>query len=225
MAAIDLKGLLGEAIRSQRSTLRISQEELASRAGLHRTYVSDVERGARNPSIKSIEKLAGALQTSVSKLFERDSDGKSVLVQILLVEDNPRDVELTLHAFKRANITNPVHILRDGEEGLEFIFGTGRYAHRAEVQAPQVVLLDLNLPKKSGIEVLERIKSDKRTRKIPVVILTASNRDRDIVACRRLGAEDYIVKPVRFQNFSEVVAHLSLAWTLVTYIPGAGANG
>ena len=225
MAAIDLKGLLGAAIRSQRSTLGISQEELAYRAGLHRTYVSDVERGARNPSVKSIEKLAGGLETSVSNLFERAGDGIRQAVEILLVEDNPRDVDLTLHAFKRANITNPVHVLRDGEDALDFIFGTGRYTHRAaQVHAAQVVLLDLNLPKKSGIEVLERIKSDKRTRHIPVVILTASNRDRDIIACRRLGAEDYIVKPVGFQNFSEVIVHLSLAWTLVTYVQGAGAN-
>src|ERR1700757_4358412 len=176
MATIDLKGLLGAAIRSHRSTLGISQEELAYRAGLHRTYVSDVERGARNPSVESIEKLAGALQTSVSILFERAGDGIRQAVEILLVEDSPQDVDLTLHAFKRANITNPVHVLRDGGDALDFIFGTGRYTHRpAPVNAAQVVLLDLNLPKKNGIEVLERIKNDKRTRHIPVIILTASN--------------------------------------------------
>src|ERR1700686_2447630 len=109
MATIDLKALLGMAIKTERSVLGISQEELAHRAGLHRTYLSDVERGARNPSIESIEKLARALELSVATLFERAGNGNSATqtVEILLVEDNPRDTELTRHAFKRANITNP----------------------------------------------------------------------------------------------------------------------
>jgi CheY-like chemotaxis protein len=217
MATIDLKTLLGVTIKTQRASLGISQEELAYRAGLHRTYVSDVERGARNPSVESIEKLARALEISVSMLFEQAADDSQAgqLVEILLVEDNSRDVQLTLRAFEKARITNPLHVVRDGVEALDFVFATGPYAHRAEMERPQIILLDLNLPKKDGLEVLRKIKADKRTQKIPVIVMTASSRDRDIAECRRLGAESYIIKPVGFQNFSEVMPRLSLAWMLV----------
>jgi CheY-like chemotaxis protein len=217
MATIDLKTLLGTAIKSGRSQLGISQEELGYRAGLHRTYISDLERGARNPSIESIEKLARALQISVSMLFEQATGANRAkqLVEILLVEDNPRDVQLTKRAFEKARITNPLQVVRDGVEALDFLFATGSYAHRSEDGHPKVILLDLNLPKINGLEVLRRIKADKRTQHIPVIILTVSNRDRDINECRRLGAETYIVKPVDFQNFSEVTPRLSLAWVLV----------
>jgi two-component system response regulator len=213
--AVELKILLGNAIKSTRSALGISQEELAVRAGLHRTYVSDVERGVRNPSIESVEKLARALELSLPMLFEKTAYGVNRLVEILLVEDNARDVELTARAFKKARLTNPLHVARDGAEALEFLFATGRYADRKDSPLPEVILLDLNLPKKSGIEVLREIKADKRTRHIAVVILTISNRSRDITECRRLGAESYIVKPVDFQNFSEVATRLSLSWMLI----------
>jgi CheY-like chemotaxis protein len=217
MATIDLKALLGMAIKTERCVLGFSQEELAERAGLHRTYVSDVERGARNPSIASIEKLAQALKLSVSALFQRAGNGarSNQFVEILLVEDNPHDVELTTRAFKKARITNPLHVVRDGVEALDFLFGTGAYQHRAYAALPQIILLDLNLPKKSGLEVLRRIKADKLTRDIDVIVLTVSTRDRDMAECRRLGVETYIVKPVGFQKFSEVTPNLNLAWTLV----------
>ena len=205
------------AIKTERCVLGISQEELAERAGLHRTYVSDVERGARNPSIVSIEKLAQALQLSVSTLFWRasNSGAASEFVEILLVEDNPQDVELTKLAFAKARITNPLHVVADGVEALDFLFGTGAYQHRAYAPLPQIILLDLNLPRKSGLEVLRRIKADKLTKDISVIVLTASTRDRDVVECRRLGVETYIVKPVGFAKFSEVTPSLNLAWTLV----------
>jgi CheY-like chemotaxis protein len=217
MATADLRALLGATIKSDRSALGISQEELAYRAGLHRTYISDLERGARNPSIQSIEKIASALQISVSMLFEQAGSGSQAkeLVEILLVEDNPRDVELTLRGFEKGKITNPVHVVGDGVEALDFLFATGPYTQRRDARSPQIILLDLNLPKKSGIEVLQRIKANETTRAIPVIVLTASSRDRDVAECRRLGAVAYIVKPVGFQNFSEVTARLSLAWTLV----------
>src|ERR1700722_15425493 len=142
MATIDLKTLLGMAIKTQRASLGISQEELAHRAGLHRTYVSDLERGARNPSIESIEKLAGALQVSVSKLLESvgNGSGSRHLVEILLVEDNPRDVDLTVRAFKKANIANPLHVVRDGSEALDFLFANGLYTHRRNARSPQLIL-------------------------------------------------------------------------------------
>jgi CheY-like chemotaxis protein len=217
MATIDLKALLGMAIKTERCGLGISQEELAERAGLHRTYVSDLERGARNPSIASIEKLAQALQLSVSTLFWRasNSGGASEFVEILLVEDDPCDVELTKLAFEKARITNPLHVVRDGAEALDFLFATGAYQHRNYAVLPQIILLDLNLPKKSGLEVLRRIKADKLTKNISVIVLTVSTRDRDMAECRRLGVETYIIKPVGFQKFSEVTSTLNLAWTLV----------
>jgi CheY-like chemotaxis protein/predicted XRE-type DNA-binding protein len=219
MATIDLKALLGMAIKTERCVQGISQEELAERAGLHRTYVSDVERGARNPSIASIEKLAEALKLSVSALFHRASNGgrSTEFVEILMVEDDPRDVELTKLAFQKARITNPLHVVRDGVEALDFLFGTGTYQHRAYAALPQIILLDLNLPRKSGLEVLRRIKSDKLTKDISVIVLTVSTQDRDIAECRRLGVETYIIKPVGFQKFSEVTPNLDLAWTLVKH--------
>lgn len=213
----DLKRLFGTAIKSKRSELGISQEELADRAGLHRTYVSDVERGARNLSLESIEKLAHALELSISGLFQRAKDGGSGAhpVEVLLVEDEPLDVELTLRAFKRARFNNPVHVVSDGEEALEFLNATGAFQHRRELPLPGVILLDLNLPKLNGIDLLRHLKSDRRTEKIPVVVLTVSQQDRDIAECRRLGVETYLVKPVDFQNFSEVTPHLQLDWSLV----------
>lgn len=214
---IDLKALLGVTIKSERSARGISQEELAYRAGLHRTYISDLERGARNPSLESIEKLAGALEISVSMLFAQAGSGAEAkqLVEILLVEDNPRDAQLTLREFEKAKITNPVHVVRDGGEALDFIFATGPYARRRSACRPRIILLDLDLPKKSGIEVLKQIKANETTRDIPVIVLTASNRDRDINECRRLGAHRYIVKPVGFQNFSEVTRHFQFDWALL----------
>lgn len=216
MATIDLKALLGLAIKTERCVLGMSQEELAERAGLHRTYVSDVERGARNPSIGSIEKLAQALQLSVSALFQRiGHGGKSELVEILLVEDDARDVELTKLAFERARITNPLHVVGDGVEALDFLFATGAYQHRAYAMLPQIILLDLNLPKKSGLEVLRRIRADKLTKDISVIVLTESTRNRDMAECRRLGVETYMVKPVGLHKFTEATPNLNLAWTLV----------
>ena len=221
-----MKTLLGNAIKRKRSALGISQEELAARAGLHRTYISDVERGTRNPSIAIVERLAEALQLSLSALFEKASKNgreSSNVLEILLVEDNPQDVELTMLAFEKARIINPLHVVRDGIEALDFLFGTGAYQHRAYAALPQIILLDLNLPKKSGLEVLRRIKSDKLRKDIAVIVLTVSKRDRDMAECRRLGVETYIIKPVGFQKFSEVTPNLNLAWTLVK--PSRTENG
>jgi len=134
---------------------------------------------------------------------------------ILLVEDDPQDVELTMRAFEKARITNPLHVVRNGLEALDFVFATGSYANRGEDRHPKVILLDLNLPKINGLEVLRRIKANHATQHIPVIILTVSSRDYDINECRQLGAETYIVKPVDFQNFNKVMTHLSLAWVLV----------
>ena len=215
-----MKLLLGNAIKQKRSALGISQEELAARAGLHRTYVSEVERGERNPSIASVEKLAQALEISMTSLFDPAvPDASRQALEILLVEDNPIDVELTKNAFQKAQIRNALHVVNDGEAAIDFIFARGEYAGRENARPPRLILLDLNLPKKSGLEVLKEIKGESRTQNIPVIILTISDRDDDISECRRLGAETYIVKPVNFQNFSKVTPFLSLSWVLV------GPNG
>ena len=221
MTSGDLKRLFGTAIRSKRSELGISQEELADRAGLHRTYVSDVERGARNPSLESIEKLALALELSISGLFARASNPGAPArpVEILLIEDEPRDVELTQRAFKKAKLTNPLHVVEDGAEALDFIFATGRYAPRKDSPLPDLILLDLKLPKISGLEVLQRIKADPRTRDIPVIVLTASQDNGDAEACRALGVRTYLVKPVGFRNLSEVTPQLSFEWALMRCAP------
>lgn len=140
-------------------------------------------------------------------------------VEILLVEDNPNDVELTLHALQENNLSNHIEVMRDGAEALEFVFGTGAYAHRNPVQGPKVILLDLKLPKVDGLEVLKRIKSDPRTKTIPVVVLTSSREERDIVESYQLGVNSYIVKPVDFEQFTEAVRGLGLYWLLLNQPP------
>ena len=140
-------------------------------------------------------------------------------VEILLVEDNLQDAELTLRALKKNNLANNVCHVKDGAEALEFLFATGAYASRRVENTPRVVLLDLKLPKVDGLEVLQKIKSDERTRMVPVVVLTSSKQDRDMVESYKLGVNSYIVKPVEFEGFLEAVKHLGLYWLLVNKIP------
>ena len=137
-------------------------------------------------------------------------------VEILLVEDNPADIELTLRALKKNNLTNRVHVARDGEEALEFLFGSEAHEPAA---LPRVVLLDLKLPKVDGIEVLTRIKQDPRTRKLPVVVLSSSREEPDIERCYELGVNSYIVKPVEFESFVPAVAQAGLYWLLLNQPP------
>jgi two-component system response regulator len=140
-------------------------------------------------------------------------------VEILLVEDNPQDLELTLHALRKRKVANHIAIARDGAEALDFIFCTGEHADRAIENAPRVVLLDLKLPKVDGIDVLRRIKDDPRTRTIPVVVLTSSREERDVLDSYELGVNSYIVKPVDFEGFTEAVSSLGLYWVLHNHQP------
>ena len=140
-------------------------------------------------------------------------------VEILLVEDNPTDVELTLRTLKKNNLTNKVQVATDGEEALDYIFATGSYKDREINKKPKVVLLDLKLPKVDGLEVLRRIKSDERTKDIPVVVLTSSQEEKDRIESYRLGVNSYIVKPVDFQQFTEAVRELGLYWVLLNELP------
>jgi two-component system response regulator len=140
-------------------------------------------------------------------------------LEILLVEDNPNDVRLTLHAFKRHNLANGIQVARDGAEALEYIFCTGPYAHRKIDDVPKMILLDLKLPKVDGLEVLRQIRADPRTASIPVVILTSSAEERDLVESYQLGVNSYIVKPVDFEQFNEVARMLGLYWLLLNQVP------
>ena len=226
MAKPDVQKNFGSSVRAWRSRLGISQEALAERAGLHRTYVCDIERGARNVSLKSIQKLASALEVSLATLFAQVPDPAlnkpeparpqiEGLADVLFVEDEPNDIDLTVRALNSVNLANRIHVARDGAEALDYLFCTGEYADRQISDRPHVVLLDLNLPKVSGLEVLRRMKEDPRTRSIPVIVLTVSKFDRDIEASQRLGADGYIVKPVDFQSLSEATPRLSLQWALL----------
>ena len=140
-------------------------------------------------------------------------------VEILLVEDNQTDAELTIRALKKRNLANRLEWVKDGAEALDFIYATGKYAERNVNNTPKVILLDLRLPKVDGMEVLQKIKSDERTKTIPVVILTSSNEDRDITECYKLGVNSYINKPVDFDNFSETVSKLGFYWLLMNKPP------
>jgi two-component system, response regulator len=139
---------------------------------------------------------------------------------ILLVEDNPRDEELTLLALESSRVANDVVVAHDGVEALDYLFGTGAYAGRDTADLPQVVLLDLKLPRVDGLEVLERVRADTRTALLPVVILTSSDEESDLIRSYQLHVNSYIRKPVDFVQFNEVVAQLGLYWLVLNRVPG-----
>jgi two-component system, response regulator len=141
------------------------------------------------------------------------------ILDIILVEDNPADVELTLDALRENNLTNRVKVLRDGEEAIHYIFGTGPYKDCGICASPKLILLDLNLPKIDGLEILRRIRSEDQTRAMPVVILTSSLEDQDRIESYKLGVNSYIVKPVGFDNFAHAVAQIGLYWALLNKSP------
>jgi len=140
-------------------------------------------------------------------------------VEILLVEDNMSDAELTIRALKKNNLANKLVHLEDGQEALDFIFAEGNYSQRKIADTPKLILLDLKMPKINGIQVLQKIKSDERTKKIPVIVLTSSKEDPDIQECYLLGANSYVVKPVQFEKFLDAVSQLGLYWMLINQLP------
>lgn len=142
-------------------------------------------------------------------------------IEILLVEDNQDDVELTLHALRKENLANHIHVARDGEEALEFLFCNGAHVDRSFDRPPRLVLLDLKLPKVDGMEVLKRLKADPRTNTIPVVILTSSKEECDLIKGYGLGANSFIQKPVDFQQFRDTVKSVGLYWLLINQAPVA----
>ena len=148
------------------------------------------------------------------------SDTKEL--EILLIEDNPDDAELTMRALKKQNLANNMVWLKNGALALDFLFGRGNYEGRNSLDTPKLVLLDLNLPKVGGLEVLQQLKSDPRTKKIPVVVLSSSTQDRDILRTYDLGVNSYVSKPVQFEEFSRVVTQLGLYWLLINKPPHGG---
>ena len=141
------------------------------------------------------------------------------IVEILIVEDTEQDLELALRALRKANLTNHIQVARDGEEALQFLFCEGPHADRKIENGPKVILLDLKLPKYDGLEVLRRVKNDPRTRSIPVVVLTSSKEQKDVVESYKLGVNSYIVKPVNFEGFVKAVQELGMYWLLLNQPP------
>jgi two-component system, response regulator len=141
------------------------------------------------------------------------------IVEILIVEDNQQDLDLAQRALRKAKLTNHIHVVRDGAEALEFLFCKGSYSKRKIENGPKVILLDLKLPKVDGLEVLQRIKADPRTKTIPVVVLTSSKEQSDVIESYHLGVNSYIVKPVNFEQFSEAVQKLGMYWLLLNHPP------
>lgn len=140
-------------------------------------------------------------------------------IEVLLVEDNSSDVELTVRALKKQNFANNIMIVNDGEEALDFIFGRGKYDGRDVESSPKVIFLDLKLPKINGLEVLKEIKSNEKTRLIPIVIMTSSQEEKDIVESYKLGVNSYVVKPIDFEKFMKTIAELGFYWLAVNKNP------
>jgi two-component system, response regulator len=143
-------------------------------------------------------------------------------IEVLLVEDNPDDAEIAMRTLRRHNLANRLVWVKDGAEALDYLFGTGEFASRADGHLPRLVLLDLKLPKVDGLEVLERIRAEARTRTLPVVMLTSSTQDEDVVRSYQLGVNSYVSKPVQFERFAEVVAKLGMYWLLINRAPPPG---
>src|SRR5258706_10537596 len=227
MEKMDLRKTFGAEVKRRRTDLGISQEVLAERASLHRTYVSDVEAGKRNPSLASIHRLATALGAPLSAVFCGAETVSPMprppfevgmadrVVNILLIEEDPKAAQLTVALFKKFKLTNNLKVIADGAEALDFIFCRGAYAKRRIKNLPQVVLLDLELSQVQGLDRLRQIKADLRSRMIPVVALTPLRKDPRCREAIRLGAEDCLVKPLDFQSFSQIMPKLSFAWTLL----------
>lgn len=136
-------------------------------------------------------------------------------IEVLLVEDNPNDAELTVRALKKNNLANNLHVVTDGEEALDFIFAAGQYSNRDIHSPPKVVFLDLKLPKVSGLEVLQKVKSDERTKTIPIVVVTSSQETQDVEECYKLGVNSFIQKPIEFNNFVKAISDVGLYWMIL----------
>lgn len=217
----DVKAVFGRTIRKQRSGLGMSQEELADRAGLHRTYISDVERGTRNLSLENIAKLAEALQISVASLFDRPLDGtrNETPVEILLVEDDAKDAEHAHKAFAKANMANPLHVVGDGRAAVDFVLARGRYAESRRDRIPGLVLLKLDLPKMPGVDVIRRLRTNALTQSIPIVIVGNARDQKRMTQCEPFGVEKFLSKPLDLRQLCAITLPLRFEWALVKARP------
>ncbi len=146
------------------------------------------------------------------------------LAPVLLVEDNPNDEALILRALRKARLANPIDVVRDGADALDYLFAEGPHAGRDRTHLPTVVILDLELPKLNGLEVLDRIRADPHTRRLPVVILTSSDEDKNVVASYDLGANSFVQKPIDFPGFSEAIARVGVYWAMINRLPPTGRD-
>lgn len=226
MSSGEITARFGAAVRSLRFRLGWSQEALAERADLHRTYIAGIERGGRNITLKSAARLAEALGVSMAEMLGAEAEALAVncaparpriggkIVDILLVEDNPDDAMLALSGFREMHISNHVHVVTDATKALDYLLGERLEGNRHAANLPQLILLDLQLPDRSGFEVLRRVKQNPRVRAIPVIVLALSADGQDILESRRLGADGYIIKPLNFHNLSQATPQLKFRWAL-----------
>ena len=224
---MDLKKMFGAEVKRRRTQLGISQEQFAERANLHRTYISDVEAGKRNPSLASIERLAVALNAPISAVFgsaekpavpPRAARGFAMgagAAGILLIQDDHKASALTVALFKKIKLANRLQVIRNGTAALDLLFCRGAHAQKRIIDQPQLVLLDLEMADDQGLEVLRRLKANDLARAIPVIALIRFRADPRRRQALRLGAADAIVKPLDFKNFSQIMSALSFGWLLL----------
>ncbi len=218
---------LGDTVRLCRKRLGLTQEELAWQADMHRTYIADIERGGRNLTLRVLAQLAAALRVSVGFLLAR-AEGAEIPFdspvaqapqtepgELLLIEDNAADAELAVRSLNSVRVLNRVAVVGDGSEALDFVYGRGAYKARAGKSNPLLIILDLNLPTVPGVDVLRQLKADPRSKDIPVVVLSGSHDEREIAQCARLGAENYILKPLTFDSLRKVTLRLQFGWALL----------
>ena len=210
----DIRKEFGNAVRKARLELGLSQRSVAERAQLHRTYVTDVERGARNLSLVSISKLAHALEISIWKLFSSNGHLESLCSgknpAILLVQDDPVEAGLALKSFKNARLANPVHVVQNGASALAFL-----QARQGPGQLLPLIVIDLALQSTESLEVLRQIRAHEMLRSAHTVVLTPSPGEAQLEQAMRLGAEGYIVKPLDFLSFSAATRQFDFYWYLL----------
>lgn len=221
----------GAVVRSQRLSAGLSQEELAHRSGLHRTYVTDVERGARNPSLNSIKKLSDALGMPLGGLFglveeadrrehqvsassHQESSSQHEPAEILVAAENSSDADTVIRVLGENNIASHIHAVRDGAEAMDYIFCTGAYKKRDFLKTPDLILLHLRLSKVDAFTILAKIRDNPLTRPIPVVALGAQS-DQDLARAQQHGVTEFIVAPFDFPKLAHASAQLGLQWMLV----------
>lgn len=207
---------LSEVIRERRLELGLSQSELSSKAGLHRTYISEVERGTQNLTIETLGKLADALATSVLLLMEdasRATRFTDSAIQILLAEDSAADIHMVERSLKASSLSTVLTVITDGRETIDYL------TQKEPAELPDLILLDLHLPRKNGYEILREIKADKRLKHIPVVVLTNSESNIDVSKSYELHANSFITKPVSQKKFQEAILKVLDYWFGLASLP------